>query len=103
MRLPSGLFKQRERVYLSLQGKTAAMQSGRTIAKLDRPNLTITVPNVVELFLPLLQDGDDADQWAMIVHRLRQMAGHHDEATRLPLPLHLAKGLTEYVAVRRND
>ena len=102
MRLPSGLFKQRERVYLSLQGKTAAMKSGRTIAKLDRPNLTIAVPRVIELFLAILQDGDDADQWAVVVHRLRQMAGHHDEATRLPLPLHLARGLTEYVAVRRN-
>jgi hypothetical protein len=103
MRLPSGLFKQRERVYLSLQGKTAAMKSGRTIAKLDHPNLTIAVRRIIELFLPILQDGDEADQWAMVVHRLRQMAGHHDEATQLPLPLHLARGLTEYVAVRRND
>jgi len=102
MRLPSGLFKQRERVYLSLQGKTAAMKSGRTIAKLDRSNLTIAVPRVIELFLPILQDSDDADQWAVVVHRLRQMAGHHDEATRLPLSLHLARGLTEYVAVCRN-
>ncbi|MBE7556779.1 MAG: DUF3893 domain-containing protein [Anaerolineales bacterium] len=35
--------------------------------------------------------------WAAMIHELRNAAMHYADATALPLPLHLAQGMEEYV------
>jgi len=36
-----------------------------------------------------------------LVHELRLAASHYDQVTKLPLPLHLAKQMEEYVMPMR--
>lgn len=44
-----------------------------------------------------LRPDDDPRTWADFAHRLRVSATHTDAATALPLPLHLAMKMEEYV------
>ena len=44
-----------------------------------------------------MHEGDDRDEWANAVHRMREMASHYDGALELPLPLHLAAQTEEYI------
>jgi hypothetical protein len=52
---------------------------------------------MAELTVAALQPGDDPWVWAAIAHELRMSAQHFTDATVLPLPLHLAKKMEEYV------
>jgi len=51
----------------------------------------------MEAVVLLNTPGEDPAQWAAVAHHLRIMASHHREALMLPLPLHLATCLEEYV------
>ncbi len=44
-----------------------------------------------------LQEGDEPEEWAWVVHRLRQESFHTDRATLLPEPLNALEKLEEYV------
>ncbi|MCL5952202.1 MAG: DUF3962 domain-containing protein [Chloroflexi bacterium] len=57
-------------------------------------------PVLYEITLPCLQPGDHPVAWATLVHRLRDTAIQFNEATALPLPLHLAQKIEEYVLPR---
>lgn len=99
--IPSGLFRGRdERTFFSLQKKSLGMKTGGNTSKADRPRQTVSMPTLEEIWLAVLEEGDTPEEWALLVHRLREMASHFDEALKYPLPLHLATGLAEYVAVR---
>jgi hypothetical protein len=54
---------------------------------------------LLELTVGCLQPEDEgkAADWAYLTHLLRDAAGHYDEETVLPLPLHLANQMEEYV------
>ena len=52
---------------------------------------------MIELYPLQLQPGDDAIQWINEVHALRELAVQYDQMTSLPLPLHLAGQLEEYL------
>ncbi|MBA3822669.1 MAG: DUF3962 domain-containing protein [Ktedonobacterales bacterium] len=54
-------------------------------------------PSFIEIVLAALQSDDDPWVWAAATHQLRLSAGHFDDALALPLPLHLAKLVEEYV------
>jgi len=54
-------------------------------------------PQLVEITVAALQPGDTPWVWAALVHELRRIAPHYPEATVLPLPLHLARLMGEYV------
>jgi len=56
-------------------------------------------PALYELTAAALQPGDTPWQWAAVAHELRQFASHYDEPTAMPLPLHLAKLVKEYLPV----
>ena len=55
------------------------------------------MPAVEEIFLPVLQPGDEPECWAFFVHAMRHMSPHHDYALRMPMPLHYARQVTEYI------
>lgn len=103
VRVASGVFEVYSRLYYSIQSKTKAMQPGRWFSKIERPTLAVSVPTAMEVFLPTLEEKDDPSEWVWLVHRLRQAAAHYDAPLQLPLPVHLAKRVTEYVAVRRRE
>ena len=49
-------------------------------------------------FYPLqLQPGDNAASWIFYANELRKIPIQYSEATVLPLPLHLAAALEEYL------
>ncbi len=99
----SGIFRNNvEATFLSLQDKPPNMKgtSAKTYSKTVNPFHSASLPQAKELVL-LLQKGDEPTHWATLVHRLREMAPHYNSALGLPLPLHLAKQVQEYVEVMR--
>jgi hypothetical protein len=52
---------------------------------------------LVELTVAAIQAGDEPWAWAALAHELRFVASHHEEPLILPLPLHLARQIAEYV------
>jgi len=104
-----GLFAMGERVFASTYQppKTASTQA-RSISKFEEwvnttgtkaPNPAYYAwnPGLFELTVAALQPDDTPELWAAFVHKLRQATLQYDAATALPLPLHLARGVQEYV------
>ena len=95
----SGLFKtQATNVYFSVAPKSTTMKSsshGRS--KRERPFDNHALTRAKEIVLVQLHEGDDPDEWANAVHRMREMASHFDGALEFPLPLHLAAQTEEYI------
>jgi hypothetical protein len=48
-----------------------------------------------------VQDGDTPEQWAGLVHDLRDAAPYVRDTTILPWPLHLAEQIEEYLLPTR--
>ena len=95
----SGLFKtQVSNVYYSVAPKSTTMKSNsHRRSKLERPFDSHALTRAKEIVLVQLHEGDDRDEWANAVHRMREMASHFDGALELPLPLHLAAQTEEYI------
>ena len=95
----SGLFKaQASNVYFSVAQKSTTMKSsshGRS--KRERPFDNHALTRAKEIVLVQLHEGDEPDEWANAVHRMREMASHFDGTLELPLPLHLAAQTEEYI------
>lgn len=53
--------------------------------------------NPLEIFPLQLQKGDDPEEFAYLAHSLRSLSIQSDRDTKLPLPLHLAELLREYL------
>ena len=68
-----------------------------TTSRVDQPRNSYAEKAVIELYPLQLQPGDDAIQWINEVHALRELAVQYDQMTSLPLPLHLAGQLEEYL------
>lgn len=109
---PGGLFKVNDRVYFSTHGKPKQMKTLSTrVSKLSTwansagksrpstPQVHTWNSRILEMTVASLQPEDEgkAADWAYLTHLLRDAAGHFDERTMLPLPLHLAKLMDEYV------
>jgi len=73
------------------------MNSRSGISKLERPNMECKQPDMIEFYPIHLQDGDDPDDWVYLAHKYRELAHQYKETLKLPLPLHLAKKLEEYM------
>ncbi len=102
--IASGIFRGTDdRTVFSLQAKPLSMYAPGGESKTLRPNRQHSMPAIKELFLAVLQPDDRVEEWAALVHRLRKMAFHHDEAFDLPLPLHLASKIEEYMGRRKNN
>ena len=64
-------------------------------SKVQDPWHQAAMPAVEEIFLPVLQSGDDPEHWAFFVHAMRHMSPHYDYALQMPMPLHYARRLRE--------
>jgi hypothetical protein len=106
-----GLFRMGERVFASTYqpAQSFSKKMPRALSKLtewqDRsgnihspdPSKQAWNPGLFELTVAALQPGDTPERWAALVHELRNVAIQYNDATALPLPLHLAKQIGEYV------
>jgi hypothetical protein len=107
-----GLFQINQRVFASTYNKPRQFNTlSPSLSKFDewttprtkrsyqaRPDSPAWNPGLFELTVACLQPEDrDPTPWAALVHTLRHAAPHYDEALALPLPLHLAKLMEEYV------
>lgn len=110
----SGIFQIGERVFGSLQPKPKQFTKYSHYFSKAGPWTSPTNPNkynkadlgkstwnpvLYELTVAALQpeDKDDPLPWVQLVHDLRQSTIHYSDATALPLPLHLAKLMEEYI------
>ena len=52
---------------------------------------------MIELYPLQLQPGDTAENWVFYTNALRHIPIQYNQSLVLPLPLHLAEGLEEYL------
>jgi hypothetical protein len=90
----SGLFTVGERVFASVHSKPPQSKRARRGGDLDELAWN---PAIIEITTTALQPGDQPGEWAAYVHELRRSLSHYSEAVILPLPIHLAKLVGEYV------
>mgnify|MGYP000894980752 CR=1 FL=1 len=108
--LSKGLWRWSDRVYASTANKPDAMkvvspsqsrlrsyQTSKGASRDAAPNRVAWNPAFLEITAAALQEGDDPAVWAHAVHQLRFAAVHFGDGLALPLPLHLAKQMEEYV------
>jgi pPIWI_RE module N-terminal domain/RNaseH domain of pPIWI_RE/MID domain of pPIWI_RE len=111
--LTAGVFAAQDRVFYSIHNPPVSFKTYRTGSKLESwastrddpdddlrapsPDLLAWNPNLLEIVLPCLQPTDDPESWATLVHHMRVNAVQYKDATKLPLPLHLASLIKEYL------
>lgn len=97
----SGLFEVTPRVFWGIAEKPLTMinMSSKTfkILRTEKPGKLFKQPRLVEITPVLLQPRDDPSEWAMLVHRMRQMLPYYNDFAVLPAPLHLLKKMEEYL------
>lgn len=111
---PKGLWRfLRSRVYASTSGKpsthSGALKGVSKIVPVEykgkhtapNPKAQVWNPQLIELLVAGVQDGDTPQHWAMLAHDLRDAAPYVRDATVLPWPLHLAEQIEEYLLPAR--
>lgn len=99
-----GLFVMSKRVFASTYGKAEQFKNiSKNISVLERPETASWNPGLFELTVAIQQPGDTPQKLAFVVHLLRQMVIQYEDATALPLPLHLAKQVEEYILLLNYD
>ncbi|BCK78919.1 hypothetical protein MM35RIKEN_11110 [Vescimonas fastidiosa] len=66
-------------------------------SKINYPLHPFAEKDMIELYPLQLQPGDDAASWIFYANALRDISIQYNQSTVLPLPLHLAKALEEYL------
>lgn len=107
-----GIFKMGERVFASTyntpkqfkkqsvnQSKAAPWTTNRDKTYDASPEVPYWNPGIVELTVAYTQPEDEIWPWAALTHELRHIALQYDEPLKLPLVLHLAKEMQEYVSL----
>ena len=94
----SGIFKY-EDVYWGIHTKPNDMRYTQSLkeSKINYPTHPFAEKDMIELYPLQLQPGDDAASWIFYTNALRDLPIQYNQSTVLPLPLHLAKGLEEYL------
>ena len=94
----SGIFKH-EDVYLGILPKLNDDRYTKSFkeSKIDHPRQHFAENDMIELYPLQLQPGDDAAGWIFYTNALRALPIQYKRSTVLPLPLHLAKCLEEYL------
>lgn len=115
-----GIFQMGERVFASTYNTPKQFKLNRDLSKASTwttrnrktkeekshppsPDVYYWNPGLVELTVACVQPEDNPSLWAALAHELRHIALHHDEPLKLPLPLHLAKLIEDYVLLIEND
>ncbi|GAA3450550.1 pPIWI_RE module domain-containing protein [Dactylosporangium matsuzakiense] len=107
---PKGLWRfLRSRVYASTSGKpsthSGALKGVSKIVPVEykgkhtapNPKAQVWNPQLIELLVAGVQDGDAPEHWATLAHDLRDAAPYVRNTTVLPWPLHLAEQIEEYL------
>ncbi len=107
---PKGLWHfLRDRVYASTSGKpsthSGAFKGVSKIVPLEyngkhtapNPKAQVWNPQLIELLVAGVQEGDTPEHWAALAHDLRDAAPYVRDTTVLPWPLHLAEQIEEYL------
>lgn len=94
----SGVFKY-ENVYWGINERPNDGQyiGSFSTSKIDKPQKRFAEKDMIELYPMQLQAGDDAEAWIAYANALRHVLIQYSQSTVLPLPLHLAKCLEEYL------
>lgn len=94
----SGVFKY-GKTFWSIASKPFDTRFGYSFSRsrIDFPQDDFLEKDMMELYPLQLQQGDDPWGWVRYVNALRQLPIQYSQATVLPLPLHLAKILSEYL------
>ncbi len=66
-------------------------------SRLDYPKRDYAEKDMTEIYPIQLQEGDDCSEWVKYAANLCSLSIQYSTSTVLPLPLHLAKNLTEYL------
>lgn len=90
-----------QNVFYSFQAKNdnITKKSTTKVPQIDRPGQLTWIQNAVEITLLNLAPEDVAQDWALVVHKLRQESSHTDIATKLPEPLHSMEKSKEYLSL----
>ena len=98
------LFRMGDQVFASTQSNPPQFKIRRSLSKAPLSSEIAQAvatpawnPGLYELTV-ITDSRYGAWQWAALTHELRQASLHYAEATSLPFPLHLAKGIEEYSA-----
>lgn len=94
----SGIFKYGD-VYWGIHEKPNDFRYTNSfkMSKIDQPQQQFAEKNMIELYPLQLQSGDNAANWIFYTNALRHIPIQYSQSTVLPLPLHLAKSLEEYL------
>lgn len=94
----SGIFKY-DNVYWGIHARPNDPQytSSFKMSKIDHPKQRFAEKDMIELYPLQLQLGDNAADWIFYINALRHIPIQYSQSTVLPLPLHLAKALEEYL------
>lgn len=94
----SGLF-QYANVFWGIHPKPNDLDYSLSLSesKVTHPTHRFAEKDMIEIYPLQLQPGDNAAEWAFYTNALRHIPIQYDQSTVLPLPLHLAKALEEYL------
>lgn len=95
----SGIFKYEDVFWGIHQRKNADTQYINSFrdSRIDHPSKRFAEKDMVELYPLQLQSGDDAANWVFYTNALRHIPIQYSQSIVLPLPLHLAEALEEYL------
>ena len=94
----SGIFEFDD-VYWGIHARPKDPQYTRSfiMSKIDKPQQRFAEKDMIELYPLQLQPGDVAADWVFYTNALRHIPIQYNQSTILPLPLHLAEALEEYL------
>jgi RNaseH domain of pPIWI_RE len=93
-----GLFEFSERSFYSLATRPDSRNKlNPKTKKSEYPMIQAWNASAVEFTVAFKQPNDDARDWALLAHKLRDVSINFRDETKLPLPLHLAKLTEEYI------
>jgi hypothetical protein len=94
----SGIF-QYDDVYWGIHAKPNDLQYTNSFktSRIDRPSQRFAEKDMIELYPLQLQPGDKAENWVFYTNALRHIPIQYNQSLVLPLPLHLAECLEEYL------
>lgn len=95
----SGIFKYEDVFWGIHQRQNADAQYiySFTDSRIDHPKQRFAEKDMIELYPLQLQPGDNPANWIFYTNALRHIPIQYSQSTVLPLPLHLAKALEEYL------
>ena len=94
----SGIFRYGE-VYWGIHARPNDPQYTKSFreSKIEYPGHRFAEKDMLELYPMQLQPGDKAEEWVFCANALRHIPIQYNQSLVLPLPLHLAQKLEEYL------